>query len=339
MPESSDIASAWLKEWTYQEDNSGIVYCLGRNVLQDTYEAVAVYERSRDGSGLKQSLEGDAGYNRLMYHGFPEEDKRLASMHPEIQSALIGNLSLRERCLFIDPEDMATVDQRYRTIEAWLSGDDNRMIPFRQALESACEIMNHAGISITDAELYGGAAFGLVGMPGKQVDDVDLIVKVKSDELFAGAQEMQQPVKWCDIDPGSILTERRKLLKVKRWSTSQIRVYEPDFLSIDLKIARDPDQPSLWDEMPGQRATGQFEDELKVVDDSETYCISPAVLCEDRKGNRRTVLFRGYPYIGCAVKDDNILVRGSTFEDSGVILVTQSADDLLIPDFSNVSIS
>lgn len=338
MAERTDVATRF-EEWTYHEDNSGIVYCLGRNIEQGVYEAVAVYERSTDGQGLKHSLEGDAAYNRLMYHGFPEEDAKLERMRPETRAALIGNLSLRDRYIFVDPTDMVTADRNYRTIEAWLSSNDSRMSPFKQALETACTVMDRAGISMADAELYGGAAFGLVSKPDKLVDDVDLILKVGSQELYNGAQEMQQPIKWSDIDPNSILSERRQLLKAKRWSTSQIRIFDPEFLSIDLKAGRDPDQPSLWNEMPIETTVTRFKGDLRVVDDGEAYCISPAVLCEDEKGNQRTVLFRGYPYIGCAVRGDKISIQGSAFEGSNVILVTQSADDILIPDFSKVPIS
>lgn len=332
-------AATQLEEWTYHEDDSGVVYCLGRNIDQNVYEAVAVYERSLDTGGLKRSLDSGGSYNRLMYHGFPEEDMKLENTRPNTRTALIGNLSLRDRCIFIDPTGMVTANPRYRTLDTWLFNDDSRMNPFRQALESACTTMERAGISVDGAELYGGAAYGLVSQPDKRVDDVDLILKVSSEELYAGAQEMQQPIKWRDIDPQSILSERRQKLKAKRWSTSQIRTFDPDFLSIDLKAARDPAQPSLWDQVPKDAVTREFEGELRVVDDSESYCISPAIICEDKKGNPRTVLFRGYPYIGCAVVGDTIAIRGSAYEGSDTIIVTQSSNDILIPDFSNVTIS
>jgi hypothetical protein len=338
MSETIDVATR-LGEWTYHEDEAGIVYCLGRNIDQGVYEAVAVYERSTDGQGLKHALEGDAVYNRLMYHGFPEEDTKLEKMRPDIRASLVGNLSLRDRCMFVDPTGMTTADRDYRTLEAWLSSDDARINPFKKALETACTVMDRAGISLTNAELYGGAAFGLVSKPDKVVDDVDLILKVSSAELYAGSLELQEPISWNDIDPNSILSKRRQLLKAKRWSTSQIRIFNPDFLSIDLKAARDPSQDSLWDELPVDSSTSRFEGDLKVVDDTEAYCISPAVICEDNKGERRPVLFRGYPYIGCAVKGDMITVRGRAYADSGVVLVTQSADDILVPDFSKVPIS
>jgi hypothetical protein len=338
MTENIAVANR-LGEWTYHEDASGIVYCLGRNVGDNTYEAVGVYERALNGDGVKQSLESEASYNRLMYHGFPEEEGKLSKMRPEIRAALIGNTSLRDRCIFIDPSDMTTADKEYRSIDGWLARADRRTAPFRESLETACAVMEQAGISLVGAELYGGVAYGLVGERDKRVDDIDILLKVDSAELHAGAQELQTAYKWDDIDPQSILSKRRQLLKVKRWSTSQIRLFDPEFLSIDLKVSRDPDQPSLWDELPDRFDPKGFEGTLRVVDDSEAYCISPAVRCEDERGNERVVLFRGYPYIGCAIAGDTIKVRGNAIEDSSVVLVTQAAEDLLVPDFSKVPIS
>jgi|GEM_PF-5496297 len=331
-------ATTGLGEWTYHEDASGIVYCLGRNVEGSTYEAVGVYERNLNGGGVKQSLENDASYDRLMYHGFPEEDGKITKMRPEIRASLLGNMSTRDHCIFIDPTGMATVDPEYRSIDTWLRRTDRLTAPFRESLETAYAVMKQAGISLAGAELYGGVAYGLVGSPDKRVDDVDLLLKVDSAELHAGAQELQTAYEWSDIDPQSILSDRRRLLKAKRWSTSQIRIFDPEFLSIDLKVSRDPTQPSLWEELPDSDPKG-FEGRLHVVDDSEAYCISPAVRCEDEKGNERVVLFRGYPYIGCAIAGDTIKIRGRAFEDSPVVLVTQAAEDLLVPDFSKVPIS
>ena len=162
-------ATSRLGEWTYHEDASGIVYCLGRNVEDSTYEAVGVYERNPNGGGVKQSLESDASYDRLMYHGFPEEEGKVTKMRPEIRTSLLGNMSTRDRCIFIDPTGMTTVDQEYRSIDTWLERGDRRTAPFRESLETACAVMKQAGISLDDAELYGGVAYGLVGRPDKRV--------------------------------------------------------------------------------------------------------------------------------------------------------------------------
>ena len=330
--------SSQFEEWTFVEDEFGVVYCLGRNIEGSIHEAVAVYERSD--SGTKYKLDTLSSYKRVMYHGFPEENSRLDNLSQSSRASILGNMSLSNSCIFLDPSDMEFVDEAYKSVEDWLNTTDSRRAMFRQALEQACGIVQQIGLSLEGGRLYGGASFGLVGQPDKRVDDVDFLLDVSSAELYEATRRLQTPYTWDDIDPSSILSERRKLLKAKRWSTSQVRILEPDFLSIDLKVRRDPDADSLWDNLHhGVEPSEIFEAKLKIVDDSESYCTSPALSCEDAKGNELILLLRGYPYIGCALKDDIITVRGRKVEDSPVVLVTQSSDDLLIPDFSNVPIS
>ena len=328
-----------FREWTFVEDASGIVYCLGRNTADELYDAVAVYELMPNGEGSKLSLESDAPYKRIMYHGFPEEDEKLAKLRTEIRAGILGNMCLRDHCIYINPSGMSSADPNYRSIDLWLSSTDRRRAQYRESLERASEVIDSVGISLSDVELYGGATFGLVGKPDKQVDDIDLLLDVTSEELYESAKRLQSEYGWGDIDPVGILSDRRRILKAKRWSTSQIRLFDPTFLSIDLKIKRSSAEKSFWDGLPENYETKRFEGPLKVVDDTETFCISPALQCEDLAGDLRTVLFRGYPYIGCAVNRDKIFVRGTAIENSQFILVTQAREDLLVPDFTGVPIS
>lgn len=326
------------QEWTFCEDSVGIVYCLGRMSVFPLYEAVAVYEKVPEGTGTKQSLSDTSSYNRIMYHGFPEESKRLALLQPSTQSQLLGNLSLKDQCMYIDPRKMKTADQQYASIDTWMNSTDTRMDNYKKSLEIACHITEKAGLSLAGATLYGGAAYGLVGKVDKRVDDIDLLLNISSEALYEGAKSLQTGYDWAEIDPSSVLSARRRLLKAKRWSTSQIRLFTPDFLSIDLKIARPNTTESLWNALPESFESTPVEEEFKVVSDDETFCISPAIQCEDRHGNLRTILLRGYPYIGCAIKGDIINIKGRAVENTPIILVTQGATDRLIPDFNNVPI-
>lgn len=328
----------YTNEWTFTEDIAGVVYCLGKQVSENTHEAVAVYEYTPDGSGSKRSLVDDRTYNRIMYHGFPEELDRLQRLRPEIRNSLLGNLSLQDNALYINTLIGRSGNEIHQSIDYWLSQTEPAAQPFREALERTCIVAEKIGITLTTTRLYGGISFGLVGKPDKVVDDVDLLLSTSSEDLNAAAQELRTPYTWNEIDPNGILSKRRALLKAKRWSTSQIRLFEPSFLTIDLKAQRDDTTASLWEDLPAEAHFQPFSGELKVVDDVETYCISPAVRCEDKQGNIHSLLFRGYPYVGCAVKDDIVEVRGKIEHDSGTILVTQASDDILIPDFSNVPI-
>jgi hypothetical protein len=338
MSEINDIAAPPVEEWTFRESEEGVVYCLGRNTLASTQEAVAVYERMPAGQGSKSSLEDDATYNRIMYHGFPEEDEKLLKLQPHIRESIIGNLCLKDHCLYINPCNMAAKSAVYSSVEHWLNRNDAATAPFREALEKACITVAGLGISLSDIELYGGASYGLVGNPKKRVDDVDLLLNITSAELHEAASELITDYSWSEIDPQSVLSSRRMLLKAKRWSTSQVRLYDPELLSIDLKAKRISEKPTLWDDFSDAAELMPYEGTLTVVDDSETFCISPGIRCEDETGTERTVLFRGYPYIGCAIRGDSIKVKGMSSEDNGVVLVTQSSQDLLIPDFSKVPI-
>lgn len=326
-------------EWTYHEDSSGIVYCLGRQATNGHYEAVATYNRVPNESGTKHSLISGLSYNRLMYHGFAEEDKKLDALSPDAKAQIIGHIALGEHCLFIEPATMQQVPREYRLVSSWLNSDDPRTAPFRRALSNALDILERAGISVANVSLYGGAAFGLVSDTSKAVDDIDVLLNITSVELEEAVKPLQTCYSWDDINPGNILSRNRMMLKAKRWSTSQLRLGSTDPLTIDLKIGRNPSQSSLWNHLPEQYEADEFEGELLVIDDKEAYCTSPAILCEDVSGNERIVLFRGYPYIGCAVRGDKILVRGNEVKETSIVLVSQSERDLLVPDFRNALIS
>lgn len=338
MAEISRTTPPFSKEWTFTEDPSGVVYCLGKQSEDTVHEAVAVYQHVLDGSGAKQSLTTGKTYDRIMYHGFPEERSKLQTLRPEIRDSILGKLSLQDHCIYIDSSNVATNNSVYTSIEHWRSRSDVATAQFREALERTCLIACEVGIQLACAQLYGGASFGLVGSTHKLVDDVDLLLSISSHDLYASAQELQTTYTWADIDPNSVLSSRRMLLKAKRWSTSQIRVLSPTFLTVDLKSKRRQDVPSMWEDLPAEPVFSRYDAELKVLDDREAYCISPAIKCEDRKGVIHTVLFRGYPYIGCAVENDIIAVRGNIDFDTGTVLVTQAAADDLVPDFSNVAL-
>lgn len=321
-------------EWNFCEDETGIVYCLGRNMDAYTHEAVAVYERSQDGAGTKQSLESGAFYNRIMYHGFPEEQEKLDLLVPITRSTILGRMSLLDTCLYVDPRKMSRPDLKYGSIEHWLGRSDSQSRPFRHSLEIACDVIESAGVPLDKVKLYGGASFGLVGAPDKWVDDIDFLVDISSEQLLEIVERFNKPYTWNDIDPNNILSDRRKALKAKRWSTSQLRLQVPDFLSVDFKIERTTGQKSLWDRQSSQSLqSGELQ--LMVLDDSEAFSISPALLCTDRNGQEHTVLFRGYPYVGTAVKGDVVTVKGKVDTDSQLIVVSQAVDDLLIPNLRN----
>ena len=331
MSVERSIGTSQYNEWDFCEDDSGIVYCLGRSVAGDVHEAVAVYERAVDGAGTKQSLVSGNFYNRIMYHGFPEELTRLDALSLVTRESLLGRMSVADTCLYVDTKEMSRTDPQYSSVTHWLNCDDRASSPFQRSLEIACNVLESAGVSLDQAKLYGGASFGLVGAPDKWVDDVDFLLTISSEELLALVETFAKPYDWGEIDPNNILSDRRKTLKAKRWSTSQLRLYVPDFLSVDLKIARPTGAGTLWDRLTDEMTTA-CEVRLRVVDDKEAFSISPALVCEDAKGQEQTLLFRGYPYIGTAVKDDIITVRGRHAVDSATVIVSQSADDLLVPD-------
>ena len=323
-----------LSEWDFCEDEAGVVYCLGRNTDSYLHEAVAVYERADGGDGTKLSLDSRATYNRIMYHGFPEEQKKLDLLNPATRAALLGKMSLADSCLYVDPRNMSRPEIKYKSISHWLDRNDGDSEPFQRSLEIACNVLESAGVPLEKTELYGGASFGLVGALGKWVDDIDFLVEITSEQLLETVERFSKPYTWDEIDPTGILSDRRKVLKAKRWSTSQLRLHVPDFLSIDLKVKRAQNQKSLWDCQSTQLVqSGELK--LKVLDDSEAFSISPALLCEDKSGQERVVLLRGYPYVGTAIKHDVITVKGKMDDVGQLIVVSQSSEDILVPNLDN----
>jgi len=171
----------------------------------------------------------------------------------------------------------------------------------------------------------------------KVVDDVDFVFRLANrGELDNAITELQSGYTWDEIDPFARLPKERQILKAKRWSTSQVRLAVPYPFSIDFKVGRDANHVSLWESLPQGTDTDRFVDELRVVDDTEALCTSPALRCEDRKGDERIVLMDGYQYVGSAVRGDVIGVAGSIYRDTNVVRVTQADTDSIVPDFRNV---
>lgn len=329
------------EEWTYHQDNLGVVYCLGRQVTDTAFEAVAAYERTDDGHGKKYSLETNTFYNRVMYHGLPEERLNLLTLSPKTRESVIQHQDPKDSRLLVTEQSISggAAPPMYRSIESWLDRTDRATAQYRQALTIACSAMEGAGVSLEGAHIYGGAAFGLISPDDQPVDDIDLLLQVDGRELYEGLKSLQTSYTWTEVDPLSSLSERRRVMKAKRWATSQVRMHVPHFMSIDLKTARRDEASNRWQSLPdGELPRRPFQGSLRVVDDSEAFCISPTLYCEDSKGEERLLLLQGYPYIGAAVKDDVITVRGAAYEGSSVIYVSQAEDDLLVPDFRNVPV-
>lgn len=328
-------------EWSYAQDDLGIVYCLGHNTAADTHEMVAAYYSTDAESATKQTLDAGTYYRRLIYQGLPEERERLIKVErPEVVERLLAHTPGGRTGMFFPLSTLTASDPVYRTVTSWVQNEHPKAKAFQSALHIAGTVLSSVGVSIDELFLYGGASFGVVNSTEKIVDDVDFVFSpANKDELTGAVAELQSSYTWDEIDPFGRLPKERQLLKAKRWATSQIRLAEPYALSIDLKVARTGGDPSLWDRVPEYTDSERFIGELKVINDNESLCTSPALQCEDSSGNERTVLLEGYQYIGCAVAGDVITVMGKAYHDSSIVHVTQSTHDSVTPDFRNIPIS
>lgn len=329
-------------EWSYRRDDLGIVYCLGRAVTSHEHDVVAAYYQTDLEHATKQTLGGDDYYRRFVYQGLPEERDRLKAIErPEVAARLAGLTPIIEQPgILLDPKCLKPSESHYRKVSSWLDAEQPRAQAFKSALQIACDQLLKAEVNIDDLSLYGAASFGLVGITDKTVEDIDIVFKASNiTELRELVNRLRTSFKWSEIDPFGRLAESRQLLKAKRWSTSQIRLIEPYPLTIDLKVGRQPGSCSLWNELPKFGETRQYEGWLRVVEDTEAFCTSPALLCEDRNGNTQTLLLEGYQYIGTAVAGDVIEISGDTYAESSVILVSQAGHHGLKPDFRNVPVT
>jgi hypothetical protein len=328
-------------EWSYLQDDLGVLYCLGRATAPNEHEAVVTYYQTGSEHSTKQTLEGDIEYRRFIYQGLPEERERLVSVERSVVAErLLEHTARTETGIFLDRATLTPGDPRFRELATWLGADHLKASAFQSALQIACTALLKAEVTIDELSLYGAASFGLVATTDKIVDDVDVVFRTSNiPELRHAIDKLQTAFTWADIDPYSRLPERRQQLKAKRWATSQIRLDDPYPLSIDLKVGRQPGAPTLWEDMPVHSQKQRYSGDLLVLDDTEAFCTSPALRCEDKAGRERTLLLEGYQYIGCAVAGDVIRVDGSSYEDSPVVVVTQSERDRVTPDFRNVPVS
>lgn len=330
-----------LSEWSYALDDLGIVYCSGRSIGQDSSEAVATYYETGADLATKQSIDTDTYYRRFIYQGLPEERERLAQIErPEIVDRLLSRTSLAGVGICIEDATLTPSAPHHSEVTEWLGNMHPRAVHFRTALAIAGAALARAEVDIESLSLYGGAAFGVVNKAEKDVDDVDFIFSPQQRGALDNAlRVLRSEYTWSDIDPFNRLPKERQLLKAKRWSTSQVRLDSPYPFSIDFKVRRNVDDPSLWDELPENTNTVRYFDTLRVIDDTEAFCISPALRCEDHAGNERIVLFDGYQYIGCAITGDEITVSGTAYHDSTVVRVSQTDSDGVAPDFRNVPVT
>lgn len=321
------------------EDQNGIVYCTGREASPGQYEATATYLACPEELATKWSIADGKTYRRVMYQGADDERSKLDGLPSRAAEILLSKAFNPQACLRIGATALRPNNPNFAKISYWQDVRDQRTEQFCKSLERACELLDPTLIEINSLSLYGGAAFGLLAAGGKPVEDIDLLSHGPNNNVLGQVRELMTPFTWSDINPFNNLTPRRQRFKAKRWSTSQIRMLGDDFLSIDFKQARDAGASSLWDELPDTVDGEPFVGKMQVVDDSETFCISPAFRCEDKKGDIRTVLCSGYAYIGTAVAGDIITVLGSRIKDTGCIVVTQAQQHDLLPDFSNVPVS
>lgn len=333
-------AEGSFREWSYMEDELGILYCLGRAVDSIRHEVVAAYYQSANEISTKQSLENDATYRRFVYQGLPEERDRMDTIErPEVLEKLLAHTSIAETGIFLAPDTLTPGDNRYREVATWLESGHPKAGFFQDALQIGCSALLKAGVTLDQLVLYGAASYGLVAISSEPVDDIDLVFSTENiSELREAVNELQSPFTWSEIDPHGRLLRKRQLLKAKRWATSQIRLEEPYPMSIDLKVERQPGAPSLWDDLPEDAIRQPYSGVLRVIDDAEGYCTSPALRCEDKAGEERILLLEGYQYIGCSIMGDVISVSGDACVDSSVIVVTQSDEHNVMPDFSNVPV-
>ena len=318
-----------LHEWEYAEGDLGIVYCLGREISAGHYDAVAAYHQVDEESATKVSLESGEYLRRFIYQGLPEEIGRLATLErTEIASKLVGSHAIGSVGLKIDFNSLQTLPSGYRSPSWWLNSDDQATEPFSEALALAIGYFD----GIEGAELYGGASFGLIDKHLKPVEDVDLVFPVSAlQKVKDSIRENQTQFEWSDIDPHGRLLRKRQLQKVKRWTTSQIRIANPYPMSIDIKVKRDLGDASLWDELKPDELTRPFDGLLEVENDTESLCTSPALTCRDIKDRRVAVLLDGYQYIGCAETGDKIRVTGTADREGKIVYVSQAGEHGIDP--------
>ncbi len=329
------------REWSYMQDEAGIVYCLGRAIDAETHEVTATYYRTDSDLATKQTLDGRARYSRFIYQGLPEERARLITVErPDVVDRLDYLTAETGVGIYLKPKYLDAGDSLHREVSTWVESKNPKAYAFQNALQIACDALLKAEVTIDELSLYGAASFGLVGTTDKTVEDIDIVFSAsRINELRELVSQLQTGFRWSDIDPFDRLAESRQKLKAKRWSTSQIRLLEPHPLTIDLKVGRQPGAASLWDLTPEVGDIQPYVGELRVVDDTETYCMSPAVQCEDKNGDEKILLLEGYQYIGTLLTGDVVEVNGDAYADSQIIKVSQARNHGIVPDFRNVPVT
>lgn len=333
------------QEWSYGEGPEGIIYCIGMSRSDDEQEMVASYYRTTPDLATKSDLGGDSFYRRFIYQGLPEERQKLHDVErPNVVRALLAATGQNGTDIVGHASDLVYSDEKYTSPTYWLDLRSKRAGNFQKALEICTNVLLAAGVDIAQLRMYGAASFGLLSTPDKIVDDIDIVIKQgRLCEFRQAMDQLRTDVEWSEIDPHHRLPRNRQLQKAKRWSTSQIRLSNPYPLSIDLKVARTLGSPSLWNDLNIIPIVQQhrFAGRLKVINDDEGYSASPALVCEDNHGKQRSLLLRGYQYIGTAAAGDIVEVEGVTNYDDpcAPILVTQSENDGLTPDMTSVKVT
>jgi len=332
------------QEWSYGEGSEGIVFCVGLSRNESEQEMVASYYRTNPEHATKSDLEGENFYRRFIYQGLPEERQKLEEIErPEVVRALLSATEQGATDIVGSASDLEYSDEKYASPSYWMDLKSERSSNFQRALDTSIGVLSVAGVEIAKTRMYGAASFGLLSASDKLIDDIDIVIAQDRLEEFREAMTLLRTgFEWSEIDPHQRLPERRQIQKAKRWSTSQIRLTAPYPMSIDLKVARTSGSISLWDGLNTTPMIEQhrFDGSLRVIDDDEGYSTSPALTCEDQEGNPRSLLLRGYQYIGTAVAGDVVHVAGVTNLDdpTAPILVTQSENDSLIPDMTSVDV-
>lgn len=326
------------REWDYVEDNNGVVYCLGRRLDDQMFEAIACYYRCQSSGGKKKKLDAASTYDRLMYHGRTEEIEKLATLPEVVRRSILKRVSSADSCIYLNPQTFTGTDSKYQRVDWWLQDDSESVRNFVASLRIALQSLSSHPSLTTNARVYGGAAFGLVHTAPTIVDDIDILLSTSASELKRYMASHQKAFTWHEVDPDGRLTTYNLMLKAKRWATSQVRLSEPFELSIDLKIARPKAMLSLWSDLPANSQGRRCTLRLEVTDDSEVFCISPALKGVDASGHEYTVLMEGYMYIGCAVNGDIIELAGSLLDNKSTVLVTQNKTDYVIPDLRDVPV-
>lgn len=321
-----------ITAFTYFKDEDGFIYYASGEdcLLEEKVRSILVYAPVTGGGAVRYQPHSDTSYAKCVSHGYSSEEARLREVltpdqHRKITALFSHDEVSGDEFLAVPTRKIVEVYNPGTALSKLLEGDE-RVYSTRsvEKVRIVVNILANAGIASSRLGLYGGMQCSLVHADGREINDIDILVRgvgAYGAVVDLAKGNVVRPETFPDFVASNTI---KRAVAVRRGQLSQFRLPDYPDTVVDIRLVRAAEDSkkavaSLKEIAPMEELSLEG---VIVVDASESLSVPACYVVQDASGRIWSVVTHHYHHLGAATRGDMVSICGVTVDASGVVALT-----------------